>query len=531
MTNHVNFTRRLGSVLLALTAAATGAAQSSPDLVLMYEVTKLESESGGATKAYAVNNTGQIVGWVEQDDVRHSAQWHNRVTTDLHGTVHFSLLHPYALYDQNYSEAYNISDADQIVGTAKTSVLCSDTTIILLNAYVLRPAVLTDLATPFAGDALTNLKTFGRPCPTTLGEVAAYDSAAVGISNANHVVGWADRSDGVTHAFLLTPIAGQFYSDGNADGVNDLMIDLGTLAASDPVSAASAVNDFGQVTGYSYTIASGGKAAYHAFLLTPLDTNADGVGDVWFSGNNGVNTLMTTLGTLGGTNSWGRDINNAGAVVGESDIDTADGEHYTQAFLWQNGTLTALGTLAADPTQGFSAASGINSDGVIVGWAENDTRQRRAFIYKDGQMTDLNTLIFARNEKEVAIPSSLILREARDINDDGVIVGWGTFGTAADATPVGFLLNPEMVSPDILTVDEPNTATTTTTTPGGTGTSTATGLPDFGPPASTYATGTANQGDAGTATTTGTGFLCGAGTAGFLPLTLAGLCCLRMRRR
>ena len=287
---------RLVCAFCALATLTPVYAQDS-GLVLRYQLTELVIDGGGQTRAYAINNTGQIIGWVDVGEVRHSAHWHNEVATDLHGVVHFELLHP--VFDQDYSESYDISNGGQVVGTARTIISCPDTDILVTNAFILRPAVLTDLATPYPGDSLTNLRTFDDLC-------YAHDSAATGISNANHVVGWADRADGVTNAFLVKPDNGYFYIDADEDGVNDLMINLGTLQASDPVSSATAVNDDGQVTGYSYTTADDGGAGYHAFLVTPQDTDSDGVGDLWVQlGADGANALMTDLGTLGGTNSWG----------------------------------------------------------------------------------------------------------------------------------------------------------------------------------------------------------------------------------
>ena len=265
-------------IVCVIGLAITATAQDT-----LYQLVELQAQDGGSTKAYALNNTGQVVGWLEAGGNRHAAHWHVEVFTDLNGVVHFELAHPYPYYTENYAEAYDISDADQVVGTARTIIKCVDE-VLVTNAFMVRPVVLTDLGTPYPGDALTNLGTLGSAC-------GAWNSAAIGISNRNHVVGWADTSNGVIHAYLVTPVGGEFYVDDDpnvggvlGDTVNDLMIDLGTLppASGDPVSSATAVNDIGQVTGYSYTVTGDGKAAYHAFLVNPIDTDDDDLGDVWF---------------------------------------------------------------------------------------------------------------------------------------------------------------------------------------------------------------------------------------------------------
>jgi probable HAF family extracellular repeat protein len=456
---------------------------------------------------------------MESGSDRHAAHWHVETTTDLHGTVHFALDHPYPLYELGYSEVYDISNADQIVGTARAEIDCPPE-IIITNAFLLRPAVLTDLASPYPGDALTNLRTLGNPCS------GAWDSAATGISNSNHVVGWADREDGSTHAVLTVPADGQFYADDDADLVNDLIVDLGTLRGdTDPISAATAVNDLGVVTGYSYTLIESGdgdpRAAYHAFIITPRDTDDDGIGDQWYRDTDGDsgNDLMQDLETLGGYNSWGRDINNDNQVVGESDTDPDDSDSYTltRAFLWEDGTMTDLGALADD---GFSAASAINDNGVIVGWAGNEDGQRRAFIYEDGQMTDLNDLVCTLTEDGITTVPGVTLTEARDINEDGWIVGWGDARTSSGDTR-GFLLIPidpsECEAQEEETDEEADDGDTAT----GEGSPTDDGDEIIGTP-SNLAEGTdADTTDADDAAAAAG--LCGFGAASLVPLTLLGL--------
>ena len=504
-------------VMMAGLLASSASAQDT-----LYRLVELRAEDGGSSRAYAINNTGQVVGWMESGDAHHSALWHVETTTDLDGTVHFSLLHPYPLFDEGYSDSYDISNANQIVGTARTNIDC-DPTILITNAFILRPATLTDLATPYPGDALTNLGTLGAPC-------SAPDSAAVGISNFNHVVGWADLADGSTHAYITVPAGGVFYEDLDGDGVNDLATDLATLRGdSDPVSSATAVNDDGVVTGYSYTLATpagadGPRAAYHAFLVTPADTNADGVGDLWYRDNDADkgNDLMQDLGTLGGYNSWGRDINNSNQVVGESDTDPAqtDGENLTRAFFWQNNTMIDLGGLV---DAGFSSAAAINEDGVIVGWAGNEDGQRRAFIYQDGEMQDLNDLICTQTESGITFVAGITLNEARDINDDGWIVGWGDVRGSSSSGTHGFLLIPIDAADCIVAEDEDSSSSGSSSSGSGSG----------GVVASNAIVGTpgnlgSGSGGSDDETTTAGGTpasaaLCGMGFVGLIPLMITGL--------
>jgi probable HAF family extracellular repeat protein len=512
------------SILIAIAATPPAAAQSADTMYRLIELRP--GGGGGSTKAYALNNTGQIVGWMESDANRHSAHWHIEVTTDLHGTVHFELKHPYVYFNVPYSESYDISNADQIVGTAHTEIECPPPlgTVLITNAFILRAAVLTDSATPYPGDALTNLGTLGYAC-------GAWDSAATGVSNQNHVVGWADIDNTRMHATLITPIDGLWYRDDDLDGINDLLIDLGTLppASADPVSCATAVNDAGQVTGYSYTTTADGDAAYHAFKIWPQDTDLDGTADRWYVGVNGVNNLMADLGTLGGTNSWGRDINSQGQVVGESDYEPGSGQHYTRAFLFDSGVMTNLGTLGGD----FSAASAINDSGVIVGWAENAAGQRRAFIRQGGELKDLNEMLCLQTDAGVTIVPSIVLTEARDINEDGVICGWGAVRGSDNQATRGFLLLP--IDPNDCVVEEEEEEEETSESGGETGSGTSTagaefeGTPIGGTPASMGATG--SSGDTSSSESeeqpSAIPLLCGTGTFAFLPLMVVGLCWMK----
>jgi probable HAF family extracellular repeat protein len=461
-----------------------------------------QNTSGVGSRAYDINQYGQVVGWIAGGSGHHAAHWYNEQFTDVNDTTHFMLLQDFTI---DIAEAYAISDGDQVVGTAQTRLQCPGRTIDVWHAFVMRPAVLTDLATPIPGDAITELWTFGNPC-------TAYNSVATAISNANHVVGWADVNNAATiRAFLVRPQNGVWFvppSDPNDDYVNQLMVDLGTLGGAE--SAAHGVNDAGIIVGYSYLSNNNPPARYHAFMLTP-------VGDTWFvdANNDGANDLMLDLGTLGGHNSWARAINNSNQVVGESD--TAD--FNTHAFLWSGGVMTDLGTLGGRS----SSAAAINEQGHVVGWAENAAGQRRAFIWINGVMTDLNSaLLFGQSL------GGLVLTEARGINDAGQIVGFASRPGGGESRPFLFTpATPAQIAAAAAAEAALNEALGSNG--GSSGSGGAGGQPIVGTPAYLQGGSDPNSPVAGQ-TSGATLNFCGFGTAAILPMTLAGLIGMRRLR-
>jgi probable HAF family extracellular repeat protein len=82
--------------------------------------------------------------------------------------------------------------------------------------------------------------------------------------------------------------------------------------------------------------------------------------------------------------SYAQSISNSGVVVGWAE--NSSGEH--QAFVWENDTMTNIGTLGGDESEALH----INDLEQVVGWAENTGGNAHAFRWDGDTMTDLGTL-------------------------------------------------------------------------------------------------------------------------------------------
>jgi probable HAF family extracellular repeat protein len=203
------------------------------------------------------------------------------------------------------------------------------------------------------------------------------NSGALDINNAGSVVGWSQNSNFAERAFIWNQSSG--------------MIDLGVLAG-EGSSRAYAINQQGWVAGES------GRAVIWDPTGQIININAP------------ANV------------SWAYDINDNNAVVGA---------YFTgglnRAFSWTaNDGAQPLGTLGGSQ----SAARAINNNGLIVGDSNNASGNNRAFLFQNGVMLDLNMMIEAG--------SGWTLTQAWDINDAGQIVGNGLF----NGVQHGFLLTP-----------------------------------------------------------------------------------------
>ncbi len=332
-----------------------------------YVVTDLGILSKKNSSPAAINNQGQITGtfFTTADDQSAFRYTHDKGVLEDLGT---------GLSD-SASRAFAINEAAQVVG---------DSTF---GGTAFRPEGPSPYshAALFAGDTVYDLGSL------RVGEF----SRATGINDKGQVVGFSgpDADGANSLAFVWSSGAG--------------MTEIGTLGGK--FARATAINNAGFITGDSATDAS----EAHAFLygMDPSGLAADAV--------------MFDLGTLGGSSSYGTAINASNHVVGYSS--TKDGN--VRAFLHNGDSMQDLGSLGGkNPGIDMSCALGINQYDHVVGYSYlpmdaagygsplNSLKapQPVAFLYQNGNMTDLNDLLGseAKNYR---------LYSATAINDKGQI--------------------------------------------------------------------------------------------------------------
>ena len=207
-------------------------------------------------------------------------------------------------------------------------------------------------------------------------------SKAMGINNSEVVVGYSGYrlSTSNTRAFVWDAALG--------------MRDIGTLGGG--WARALAINDSNQVTGSSQVPT--GLGAFQAFI--------------WDQTNG-----MRAIPTIAGDSSSGNFINANGHVAGTSTINNFDNRQH--AFMWDGTTTHDLGAIGDnDFYSDRSSATGINIYDHVVGSTYRPYMggglYSIPFLYRDGQMYDLSTMVDGSD-------ADYRLGTATGINDAGQI--------------------------------------------------------------------------------------------------------------
>lgn len=203
-------------------------------------------------------------------------------------------------------------------------------------------------------------------------------TTAKDINNNGAVVGESAVAEQETRAFLWQ---------------NGVLTNLGSLGGN---SSAAAINDNGQVVGYSNNATTNEDLPNATVIMQAV---------MW------ENNKIKGLGFLAGGNySQATDINNNGQAVGYSNLYSnikEGGLNNYHAFIWQGGVMKDLGALGGEN----SKAMAINNNGYVVGCANTAGGAWRAFLWFNNKMTDLNNSPGA---------SSCAVK----INNNNQIIGW-----------------------------------------------------------------------------------------------------------
>ncbi len=271
---------------------------------------------------------------------------------------------------------------------------------------------------------------------TDVGSLGGKLNAACAINDSGQVTGYSEDQNGNLLAFIFSR--------------NQPIASLGTLQGAS-TSEAFGINNSGAVVGDSQ---SGGQNH------RPVLFSNGSVQDLGLGGSNEPDALETAYA-----------INDSGQIVGRHSA----GNNTFHAFLYANGNTTEFATLggangealginkkgqvvgdsdtADGPAHAFlfdhsqlkdlgtlpgfdnaSYARGINNSADIVGESDN-ADQKRAFLYTKGQLVELDKV--AANLSDAGFSS---LDVAYSINDQGLIVG---YGTTSDNLTAAFVAVPE----------------------------------------------------------------------------------------
>jgi probable HAF family extracellular repeat protein len=247
----------------------------------------------------------------------------------------------------------------------------------------------------------------------------------LGTRNGNAATASAVNNAGEVAGYTVTSAGDQRAFDGSDSG----LFDITPLGAWD--AAAYGINDSGQVAGTQWT-ASGAQAvvwsngaaagpgtlggANSYGLAINASDQVTGSAATWGGESHAYLSSggqMADLGTLaGGTTSAGYAINDNGEVAGYGDVSPG----VFRAFTWTSATgMVALGTLGGVD----SYAMGVNGSGQVVGSSNVADGYSHAFLYDATGMHDLGTLGGGSSY-------------AYGINDAGSVVGYSWVAGGSD---------------------------------------------------------------------------------------------------
>lgn len=300
-------------------------------------------------------------------------------------------------------------------------------------------------SSPFSNSATI----WGNSGATNYGTFGGGSSYALGINDQGIAVGYAETLDGNRKAAVYTNSVSQITIDSPSSYATDINND-GVIVGHYNLNSAphfhrgfyideSGFHDIGTLGGTNTFV----RAINNNNQIVGQSDRRSGFFDFGtaFLYENGE---MKSLGTLeNGAISLANDVNDHGIAVG---LATLAGHSYGKAVIFKDGDVVNLGNLTNNIYHS-SVANGINNLNQVVGTSEYFSTLNHAFIWENDVLYDLNQFLLP--------DAGWTLISAHDINDNGLIVGIGARHGVTGFR--GFLLNPLQENEAPSPVPEPST--------------------------------------------------------------------------
>jgi probable HAF family extracellular repeat protein len=345
------------------------------------------------------------------------------------------------------SAQYYVTDLGVVgSGTRSWAMAVNDSGVVAGASATSKGSADSAVATIYTGGAWVDIGTGFNTLTAGTG-----GTFATGINDNGQVTGWLRTSNFSTHpndSFIYNTNTATYTDIGAQPGVcngagNQCGYDTydnGNYTHTGPI------NSSGQIAGVYSSASSGDNDGFiwNGSSTTAVTTPATDAGATYVSAINNSGVVVgtyqvgiTPVGVGFYFNGSEHDIHGMTypeAIAGNYVVGT---DYYTnfpngEAIVYTLGasSATPIGTLNGDTS---AVAYGVNSSGRVVGASYETSGLERAFVYSNGLMSDLNTLICGPN------PFSE-LNSAMGISANGeYIVGNGT--VASNGETIGFLLS------------------------------------------------------------------------------------------
>jgi probable HAF family extracellular repeat protein len=356
----------------------------------------LSSNPNGSVNAAAINDFGQIAGRYDtgatftnqnattgvvnaNNLVRQGFIWENGTQTAITSTG-----------AKNGQSDFGAADGETVTLLTPNINTISNGGVILGTADEVRQPV------PRATDRALVWQKDGSNYKLTINDFGGIESYAFDTNNSNQIVGRNILTSGYEKTIYI--------ENGVVKELTALGGDGGT---------ARGINNKGQIIGY---VDSDG-ALNDKFVNTAVIWEKDATGTY----------KLKNLGTFGDEQATLRDINDTGSIIGS----TSSGSGTTATstpFILRNEEFTALGSLGGKT----GSTNGINEFAQVVGASQIASGTNHAFVWNEGVMGDLNSLVTSPITYNGA---AVTLNSAVGVNNFGDIVATGTY-TYKDAAGV-----------------------------------------------------------------------------------------------